>query len=217
MLFLFHQPSFLTKSVVKCILNMVSSAFKRVNENQFLMKLFSDNKKKIPHPMNSCSGCPVGTWGVSQVNLMKNCVVIGRWMPSLTKARLNEGSGVKIALAFASGPPLPGSLDITSYQIYICNNKLTPIALSGDQDLAGNVRCSWGIVLWNLSFLWRRKVRDWKWRDTRTKERTEKYIHRYEHIEHTRTHMHADIFSYIYNCGSMSSAQSKHKFCKVKW
>lgn len=33
--------------------------------------------------------------------------------------------------------PLPGSLDITSYQIYICNNKLTPIGLSGDQDPAG--------------------------------------------------------------------------------
>lgn len=73
-------------------------------------------------------------------------------MPCLTKARLTEGSGVKIALAFASGPPLPCSLDITSYQIYICNNKLTAIALSGDQDLAGkNVQLA-GRIVFQFSF-----------------------------------------------------------------
>lgn len=157
--------------------------------------IFRQKKKKISHPMNSCSGCPVGTWGVSQVNLMKNCVVIGRWMPSLTKARLNEGSGVKIALAFASGPPLPGSLDITSYQIYICNNKLTPIALSGDQDLAGNVRCGWGMVLRNLSFLWRRKVRDWKWRGHEDKGEDR---NTYTDMSRSNTCPHACRYTLIY-------------------
>lgn len=183
---------------------MVSSTFKHSNENQFLMKLFSD-KKKFPHPTNSCRGCPVGTWGVSQVNLMKNCVVIGRWMPSLTKARLNEGSGVKIALAFASGPPLPGSLDITSYQIYICNNKLTPIALSGDQDLAGNVQCSWGIVLWNLFFfLWKRKVRDSKWRGHEDKgEDRETYTQRW--ADRTQDDPRAFRFSMIYSYMTVNS------------
>lgn len=77
-----------------------------------LEMIFRQKKEKkkreqnVPHPVNSCRGCPVGTRGVSQVNLMKNSAVIGRWMPWLTKARLTEGSGVKIALAFASGPPL---------------------------------------------------------------------------------------------------------------
>lgn len=33
--------------------------------------------RRILHPMNFCRGCPVGTWGVSQVNLMKNSTVIG--------------------------------------------------------------------------------------------------------------------------------------------
>lgn len=61
--------------------------------------------RRIRHPMNSCGGCPAGTWGVSQVNLMKKSAVIGSWMPKLTKAHLNEGSEVKIGLAFASGLP----------------------------------------------------------------------------------------------------------------
>lgn len=167
--------------------------------------------------MNSCRGCPVGTWGVSQVNLMKNCVVIGRWMPSLTKACLNEGSEVKIALAFASGLPLPGSLDITSYQIYICNNKLTPIALSGDQDLAGNVQCIWGIVLWNLFFV-ETEGQIEKVKGTRGQRRGQRNTYTDLSRSNTRgpTCMQIFIDILIYNGESMSSAQSKRKFCEVK-
>lgn len=56
-----------------------------------------------PRLVDSCGGCPVGTWGVSQVNLMKNSGVIGSWMAELTKARLGVGSEVKIVPASTSG------------------------------------------------------------------------------------------------------------------
>ena len=74
---------------------------------------------------------------------MKNSTLIGSWMPKLTKARLGYGvrSEKKKLWPLPVASPLSGSLVITSYQIYICNNKLTSIALSEDQDLAGNVQC----------------------------------------------------------------------------
>lgn len=79
--------------------------------------------RRIPLPMNSCGGCPVGTWGVSQVNLMKNSAVIDSWMPKLTKARLNEGSEVKIGLALASGLPclVHWILQVTKFIFAITN------------------------------------------------------------------------------------------------
>lgn len=59
--------------------------------------------------------------------------------------RANKGSpwcGVRSenSTGLCHWPPRPPSLDITCYQIYICDNKLTPIGLSGDQDLAGYLR-----------------------------------------------------------------------------
>lgn len=96
--------------------------FKHSNENQVSISslvIF----RRIPHPMDSCGGCPVGTWGVSQVNLMKKSAVIGSWIPKLTKARLNEGSEVKIALPFASGLPCLAHwiLQVTKFIFAITN------------------------------------------------------------------------------------------------
>lgn len=77
---------------------------------------------------------------------MKKSAVIGSWMPKLAKACFSKGSEVKIVLLFANGLPCLAHWILQVTHVYICNNKLTPIGLSGDQDPAGNVQSHQEII-----------------------------------------------------------------------
>lgn len=140
--------------------------FKHSNEKQVSISslvIF----RRISLPMNSCGGCPVGTWGVSQVNLMKNSAVIGSWMPKLTKARLNEGSEVKIGLAFASGLPCLAHwiLQVTKFIFAITNwLQLVQVGIRTWLEICSTARKSF------CGPLWKQEVIDWSLRghkDTR--------------------------------------------------
>lgn len=105
--------------------------------------------RRMPCPVNSHGGFPVGTWEKFQVNLMKNPVVTGSWMPKPTKVCLSKGSEVKIALPFANGL-LCLARWILHYHVYICNNKLTPIGLNRDQDWAVHLQSQHNCFLWTF-------------------------------------------------------------------
>lgn len=145
--------------------------FKHSNEKQVSISslvIF----RRISLPMNSCGGCPVGTWGVSQVNLMKNSAVIGSWMPKLTKARLNEGSEVKIGLAFASGLPCLAHwiLQVTKFIFAITNwLQLVQVGIKTWLEICSTARKSF------CGPLWKQEVTDWRLRGHKdTREDTER-------------------------------------------